>query len=84
MSPASGMDVPGCGGMNRLGGGELFTAMRFHLSPRSEARGRVQLNLSFCFLTGMSGGGFGGMDSMGSMGGFGGRDMAPVGRMGGE
>lgn len=37
------------------------------------------------FFPGMSGGGgFGGMDSMGSMGGFGGRDLASVGRMGGE
>lgn len=37
------------------------------------------------FFPGMSGGGgFGGMDSLGNMGGFGGRDMAPVGRMGGE
>lgn len=33
---------------------------------------------------GGGGGGFGGMESMGNMGGFGGRDMAPVGRMGGN
>lgn len=34
-------------------------------------------------ISGMSGG-YGGMDNMGSMGSYGGRDMAPVGRMGGE
>ena len=88
---ATGMDVPGCGGMNRLGGGKVFdSSWVFSLKAIIICLWRKgETFVQTCLhLIGMSGGGggggFGGMDTMGNMGGFGGRDMAPVGRMGGK
>lgn len=72
---AAGMDAPGYGGMNRLGGGRAVADS--HMSC-----GAMTHSCSVLFLTGMSGGSFGSMDNMGSMGGFGGRDMG--GRMSGK
>lgn len=64
------MDAPGCGGMNRLGGGKSpLVSLSLHCIPK-----RAQRSCKAAMLTGMSGGGaFGGMDNLGNMGSFGGR-----------
>lgn len=68
---ALGMDTPGCGGMNRLGGGKSSLAFCQCTEWRRKSKAGC---LNLLSLIGMSaGGGFGGMDNLGNMGSFGGR-----------